>query len=267
MMKTGFKMVLAGLLLVAVAVVAGCGGGGSGSSSSGSLALAIDKTSVESGGIVVATVTLTASTGQPVNDVPIRVMSTNSNVVASASGKTNMSGVAQVTLSAKWLAADQSVYLSAGSDVTANSPSVALTVVAPKLTATMPGATSYAATGASPGSVVRVVQSGNTVKFLNGASNPIVNQPIDVTITSITNQRSGDAVIFYPSPGVTIVSPTGILSAVTDNTGTANVPMAVDVVVPATGSQHVITLNWQATTDYAGNTYTLTGSSQFTVTN
>lgn len=265
--KVLFRSIAAAMLLLGIAVLAGCGSGGSGTSSSGSLALAIDKASVESGGIVVATVTLTSSTGQPVNDVPVRVMSTNSNVVASSTGKTNMSGIAQVTLSAKWLASDQSIYLSAGSDVTGNSPSVALTVVAPKLTATMPASSTYAVKDGTPGSVVRVVQSGTTVKFLNGSLNPVVNQPIDVTITSITNQRAGDAVVFFPSPGITIISPTGILQTVTDNTGTANIPMAVDVVVPATGGQHVITLNWQATTDYAGNTYTLTGNSQFTVTN
>jgi len=266
MMKVILRVLALMTLLNAAAIISGCGSGGSGSSSSGSLTLALDKSTVESGGAVVATVTLTASTGQPVNNVSVRVMTSNSNVMNSATGTTNIDGKAYIHLSAKWLASDQQIYLVAGSDVTGNSSSAPLLVTAPKLAATLPATSSYAVTNGTAGAVVRVVLQGTTLKFTNGASLPIVNQSVDFTITSITNQRTGDIVVFFPSSG-TIQSPTGILQTVTDNTGTANIPMAVDVVIPSIGSQHVITINWQGTTEYAGNTYIITGSSQFTVVN
>ncbi len=268
MIKAGLKMALVGLLLVAVAVMAGCGGGGSGSSSSGSLSLVLDKTSVASGGVVVATVTLSSSTGQPVNDVPIRVMSSNNTVVASASGKTNMSGVAYVTLSAQWVNADKTISLSAGSDVTGNSESKTLVVVAPKLTASFKATSDHSIADGPAGGIVGIDIQGGTVKFLDGNGNPIVNQVIDVTITSKSSTDANEVIVFYPSPGVTIPSPSGVLTVTTDNTGTAYVdPWVAYVRIPAKSQKNVVTFSWKASTEYAGQPYVLTGSMQFTISN
>lgn len=267
MKNVNLKNFVIALVSLLSLLIAGCGGSGGVNSPDASLGIQIDKSSISSGDVVVITATLTSKSGSSVNGVKVRIMSTDSKVMASGEGYTNSSGVANIILTAKWVAKDTSISLQAGSDGITPSSSLPITVVAPKLTATIPATSTYAVKAGTPGSIVRVVMQGTTAKFLNGNSNPIVNQPVDFTITSITNQTNGDIAVFFPSPGLTINSPTGILTVVTDNAGLANIPMAVDVVVPAYDGQHVITLNWQATADYAGNSYVVTGSSQFTITN
>ena len=80
-MKTGFKLVLAGLLLVAVALMAGCGGGGSAAASNATLALTVSTASVTAGGSLTATAKITSSTGIAVNNLGVLFKSNRPDLV------------------------------------------------------------------------------------------------------------------------------------------------------------------------------------------
>jgi hypothetical protein len=265
---------IAGILPL-LALLAGCGTDGTGDSSTYvSINLVVANGSVQgsvltanSGDVIVGLVTVTSGNSNPVNNITVRVMSSNNDIIADATGKTDINGKASIVLPVKYFSSDREVRLVAGADgLTQSNVPVSVTVTAPKLTATIPGASTYAVTGGTPGSIVRVVLQGTNIKFVNGTS-PISNHTVSLYIDSITNKAVDDRVIFSPVQGQEITSPPGILNMTTDSQGIANIPMAVEVVVPSAGSQHVITLNWRAVSTYKDFVFTQSGQSMFTITN
>lgn len=254
------------LLLTATLPQAGCGNGG-GDTTSGSLTLAIDKTAVNCGDVVVATVTLKTTSTAPVNGVKVRVMSADQMAIADATGSTNTSGVANIVLPAKWIASDKAVTLVAGADGVSQSTSQMVTVSAPKLVVNLPATNALSFKAIAGGGYGQVVMQGTSMSFKNGNGNPIAGQSINLYVDSITNKEDFTEVIFEPIQGSQIVAPPGFLTSVTEGNGTAQIPMKVTVRIPGvSGALSVMTVNWRAVTTYQGVTFTTTGSSQFTVT-
>lgn len=259
-----WRFLCLGILLVTMVLLYGCGSGG-GDSTAGSLALVLDKSSVDCGDVVVATVTLKTTSAAPVNGIKVRVMSTDQSAIGDATGSTNTSGIANIVLPARWLASDKTITLVAGADGVSQSTSQIVTVAAPKLTVNLPATTSN--TFPAGGGYGNIVMQGTTMSFKNGSGNALAKQSINLYVDSITNKDDFTEVIFDPVQGSQIIAPPGFLTSVTDDTGTAKIPMRVTVRIPAVASAlSVMTVNWRAVTTYQGVTFTVTGSSQFTVT-
>ena len=117
--------------------------------------------------------------------------------------------------------------------------------------------------------MARFVVAGANVVIKDAAGNPIQNQAVTISVQTIVNQVTGDDVVFFPDATNQIIAPPGILVVTTDSTGTALIPLAVDIVVPApaTGSQHVIGVFWNVSASTPGGILTGTASTLFTVTN
>ncbi|MEI6214828.1 MAG: hypothetical protein WCP10_12040 [Desulfuromonadales bacterium] len=271
------------MTLVAVAVitfaVAGCGGSGS---STGSLTLAVDNAAVTGGDVIVATVTLTAA-GKSVRGIGVRVMSSDQSVIADASGNVNEDGTAKILLKVNNVSSDRSIYLVAGSDYSSESTSVKVTITAPKLTVTIPGTITPPAWSNNFAFIGKTIVSNYTLKFAKGNGDVIPNQVISLYIDSITNKNFDDMIVYTPFQGNQIVAPPGVFTGTTDSSGNLIVPMYVQMYLnlpspcstnPTTGvfsctgtAISVMTVNWRAVAQYAGQTITTTASSLVTFTN
>ncbi|NVN97158.1 hypothetical protein HXX01_02915, partial [Candidatus Nomurabacteria bacterium] len=247
-------------IVMSMLILQSCGGGvSSGETTSGSLALVIDRTTVNSGDQIVATVTLSSSiAGRALNGIGVRVMSSDQNAMSDKTGTTNTSGVATIVIPAKWLSADKDVTLVAGADGVSQSVSQKLTIIAPKLVVNVPAtnANSFKAGGGFG----QIIMGGTSLSFKNGTGNPIVGQSVDFDIVSITNKLDFEEVIFNPVQGSQIASPPGFLTTVTDSNGIAQIPFKLTVAIPSVaGALNVLTLNWRAVTQYQGVTFITTG--------
>lgn len=251
-------------------ILQACGSGG-GDSTSGSLTLAVDKSKVNCGDVVVATVTLASSIStMPVNGVKVRVMSSDESAISSTVGTTNMSGVANIVLPVKWFASDKVVTLVAGADGVTQSTYQPVVAFAPKLLVSIPEKPN--GTPFPAGALGKIITAGYTMSFkhntdISGTASPITGQSINLYIDSITNKDDFTEVIFNPVQGSQIIAPPGFLTSVTDSTGTAQIPMSIILTVPKkVGASNYVTLNYRAVTTYNGVTFTTTGSSQYTAT-
>jgi hypothetical protein len=261
MMKTGLKMVLAGLLLVAVAVVAGCGGGGNtGSGNNFSIELGSVPATVGTGTSFNVSATITASdTTAPVNGIRISIVSSRNDIIAGGSAVTNASGVASIPLYVKKTVTtptDLTIYAVYDG---VPSPSAAIRVTPPTLVFTQPTNQTFSVTA---GSAFRIVTSGVQVDVKDGNGNAIQGANVVISILSTSNLVPGsDQIVFYPG-GITetIIPPfTSTLTVQTDSTGKAIVPVALDSSAPATvGVSHVYAINWKAEVQLPGDGAILT---------
>jgi hypothetical protein len=280
-----FNRLLAALCIASLSLILqACGGGSSGSSSSASLVLTTDKATATGGDVIIATVQLTSSiAGKAVRGVKVRVMSTDPTAISEASGTVNENGQATIQLSTGWVNVDKSVNLVASSDVSSESTSVKITVTAPKLTVTIPAAITPPTFNSNFASIGRTITSNYTLKFVDGNGNPIPNQVISLYIDSLTNKDFNDQIVYTPVQGSEIIAPPGVFTASTDSSGIALVPLYIQMALAQPGpcstdattgkfsctgtALSIMTANWRAVADFAGQRYSTTASSLITFTN
>ncbi len=281
MLNYSRRMTLAALMILSL-IVAGCGGE-SGSSSSASLALVLDKTTVTGGETLIATVTLSSSTGKPVRGIDVWVMSSDSTAIANGSAQVGENGVVKIPLTAGWTNANKTVTLVAGSDFSSPSTSVTVTVTAPKLTINIPAEITPATWNNNFAFIGKTIVSNYNLKFVDGKGNPIPNQVISLYIDTITNKSFDDQIVYTPLQGDLIVAPPGVFTGSTDSSGTVIVPMYIQMFLnqpgpcstdPTTGvfscsgtTISVMAVKWRAVAQFAGQSYTTTGDSLVTFTN
>lgn len=258
-------------------MVAGCG---SNDSSSGSLSLSVDKSSATGGDVIVASVKLTSSiSNSAVNKISVRVMSSDQSAIADVSGKTNLDGTATILLNVGWVTTDKTVYLVAGSDVSSQSTSVKITVLAPKLTINIPAEIAPPSWQINASFVGTMVASGYSLNFSDGNGHPFRGQVIDLYIDSITNKGFEDWIVYNNG----VKAPPEVFSSSTDDAGNVFVPMTIEMrlglpgpcstdattgVFKCTGtSLSIMTVHWRAVADFAGQLYTTLGDSLVTFTN
>jgi len=263
------KQLMTVIGLMAIWMLTACGS--SNESPSASLSLAVDRTSVASNDSFVATVTLTPlsqTSTTALNGVKVKVLSSDNSVIADANGTTDPTGTANIVLRTKTTNIARSVTLVAAADGATQSSSVQITVTPDgALTVSLPEESTYDVKGGVPGGITRIVMSGSNMKFVNNFGNPVLNQLIELHVKSITNKATDDRVVFVLPGQGEITAPPGWFSDSTDLNGTIFIPMEVDATIPAAGSQHVFTINWEAVTTYNGLPYTVTGQSMITITN
>jgi hypothetical protein len=245
-----------------------CGG----DKTNGSVVLLVDKASVGTGSTLVATVSVTSPSSTSFNGLEVQVLSDNTDVIPNASGTTNNSGVANIILQPLSVITTQKNVNLIAVVGGVRSASVPVTVITPTLTLAPPADASFAVPG-STNDTVRFVAQNLAVTFKDSLGNPVQNQNITLAVDTINNQRSGDQAVFFPTAGNQIIAPPGTITVITDSTGTATIPVSIDIVTPSsTGGQHVITIIWKASAGIVGHnntplTFTASGSTQVTVTN
>lgn len=287
MLKTGWKMLITGALLISVAMLTACGGGAGTSSSSGSLALSISNAEISSGSAVTGTITLTSSTGSPVNGVRVRVVSSDTTVLDSVEGYTNSNGIANLQLPTKWISSDKTISLAANSDGITPSAVLPLKVLAPKLTIGIPTEITPTAWKSNFAFNGKTITSNYQLKLLDGNANPIPNQVITLYVDSLVNKGTNDQIVYVPTHGSMIIAPPGVFTGTTDSSGILLVPMYIQMdlgkptpcttdpltfVETCTGTAlSIMTANWRAVAQLASGqaqtTITTYGSSLITFTN
>jgi hypothetical protein len=287
-MITSWKNRISGFLMVAtLMLLSSCGGSGSGgegiSSSSASLEIALNSATVASGSPVTATITLKALAGSAVNGVQVQVSSNDPSVIGTYGGYTNTSGIAHIQLPAQWVSSDRTVSLYATSKGITPSTTVQLKVIAPKLTCSIPVAITPPTFKSNVATIGKTITSNYQLKFLDGNGDPIPNQVITLYIDSLTNKSTNDQIVYTPVQGNMIIAPPGVFTGTTDSSGLIIIPMYIQMALdqpapcstdPTTGifkctgtALSIMTANWRAVVQFAGQSITTTGSSLITFTN
>lgn len=270
-----YRFIVFLLLLSLTLMLQACGSSGSGGSSDntmGSVELSVDKTAVGTGSTLTAKLTFSSPSSAPLNGLSVNLLSDNTDVIPNASGITNNAGVANIVLQPRSVITTPKTITLVAVVEGIRSSSVSVTVTPPTLTIAPPANSSFAATG-STNDTVRFVAENLVATFKDSLGNPVQNQNITLSVTTINNQRTGDQVVFFPTAGNKVIAPPGTISVMTDSSGTASIPVSIDVVTPSSlGSQHIITIIWNASADILGYnktplTFTASGSTQLTVTN
>jgi hypothetical protein len=236
------------------------------------LALTIDKTTLNSGDSLVATVQLSSAvTGKALNGLNVWVRSSDNTVITDSSGTTNTDGKANIVLRANTVTTSRTITLIATMEGVTQSTSLQVTVgpqVQPKgptLTVTLPltSTASYKAGGGTGG----ILLSGTNIKFVDANLNPIIGQSVNLYVDSITGQEVGEYAYYNPTYGSQIIAPPGVLNMTTDTNGAATIPMGVVMFIPGVaGVENNMIVNWRATTFYLGQMITVTGQSAFKIT-
>lgn len=255
-------------IIALLLILQGCGG----DKNNGAVTMSLNKSSVGTGSTFTAAVTVTSPNASSFNGLEASVFSDNTDVIPNASGVTNSAGVANIILQPRSVITTQKTVNLVAVVGGVRSASVPITVTTPTLTLAPPTDSSFAATG-STNSTVRFVAQNLKVTFTDSLGNPVQNQNITLAVDTISNQRSGDQVVFFPTAGTEVTAPPGTITVVTDSAGAASIPVSVDILTPSViGSQHIITVIWKASAGILGYngtplTFTAAGSTQFTVTN
>ena len=287
-MITYWRNRVAGFLLVAtMMLLSACGSGSGGGgivSSSGSLAMTLNSTTVAAGNPVTATVTLTSLiAGSPVNGIKVQVSSNDPSVIGTIEGYTNTNGIVNLQIPTMWVASDRIISLYATANGITPSSTVSLTVLAPKLTCSIPATIAPPAWNSNYAFIGTTITSNYQLKFVDGNGNPIPNQVISLYIDSLVNKGPDDQIVYTPVQGSMIIAPPGVFTGTTDSSGIIIIPTYIQMALsqpspcatdPATGEFHctgtalsIMTANWRAVAVYAGQTITTTGSSLITFTN
>lgn len=239
---------------------------------SGSVALSFDNSNPIPGSFIKATAQYDNVSGD-IQNKTITIVSSNPTVIPPATAVTDSTGKAEVTIPVPSNAPKDSVvslYAAYGSVV---SKPVAVTIASSNaLVLNLAPNPVFPRTVAinADASTGRVVVQGNTLTF-TGPQGVIPNQNISLSIDRIDNWVNGDVVTVNGTAFSTTI-PTGSVTLTTDSTGTAQIPLLVDVVLPkaaATAGQtvsHIYVIYWRATTSYGGQTYVATGSTMVTGT-
>jgi len=201
--------------------------------------------------------------------ITVTFSSDRPDIVAPVTGVTDPNGLTVVNMVAKNVVTTPTTVNITATVANIVSAPAPLLVNPPTLVLSPPASATFNLTGAPEGAVARFVVAGANVVIKDAAGNPIQNQAVTISVQTIVNQVTGDDVVFFPDATNQIIAPPGILVVTTDSTGTALIPLAVDIVVPApaTGSQHVIGVFWNVSASTPGGILTGTASTLFTVTN
>jgi hypothetical protein len=263
------------MLIIGISMlfIAGCGGssGPGVDSPSASLSLVLDKTAMNSGDSIVATVQLTSAVaGKALNGLNVWVRSSDNTVITDSSGTTNTDGKANIVLRANTITSSRTVTLLATMEGITQSTSLQVIVspqVLPKgptLTVNLP--LTSAASFKAGGGKGRIILSGTNIKLVDDSLNPISGQSVTLYVESITGQQIGEYA-FYAVPGGEIIAPPGVLNMTTDTNGSATIPMGVEMFIPGVaGAENNMIVNWRATTFYLGQMITVTGQAAFKIT-
>lgn len=199
MMKTGLKMILAGLLLVAVAVVAGCGSGSG--STSGTITNDITVTDL-SGGTYAYTASATFTPAMPSTEIKYSLTFAGSStdvksgtLYSDATGKVTLNGTVvqdlvpvliTFTASTGGLSSTKIISVPAIAPLTVTPQAVAFintdTAGATKTVAIAGGFSPYTASSAAPGDISATV-SGTTATITKLTASGVTNTSTIVTIT------------------------------------------------------------------------------------
>lgn len=284
MLKTGWNLLITGVLLAAVALLSACGGGAGSGAPNANLDLSLNSSEIASGSAISATITLTAqTTGAALNGIRVRVVSSDTTVAESVEGYTNSAGIAVLGVPTKWIASDKTITLRAESDGITSSANFALKVLAPKLTCSIPLEISPPTWNNNYAFIGKTIVSNYQLKFVDGSGNPIPNQSVSLYIDSLTNKDVNDQIVYTPVQGSMIIAPPGVFTGTTDSSGIIIIPMYIQMamaqpapcatdattgVLKCTGKAlSIMTANWRAVAQFGGHTITTTGSSLITFTN
>lgn len=270
-----------GMSFLASMILASCGGGGG--SSSSAMVLTLSATTVASGSPVTATITLKSQTGAPLNGVKVLVVSNDASVLDSVEGYTNIDGIANLQLPTKWISSDKTINVVANSKDITSSSVVALIVTAPKLTCSIPTEIAPPAWNSNYAFIGKTITANYQLKLADGNGSPISNQVVSLYIDSLTNKNSNDQIVYTPVQGSMIIAPPGVFTGTTDSSGIVIIPMYIQMALaqpspcstdPVTGvfkctgkALSIMTANWRAVAQFAGQTITTTGASLITFTN
>lgn len=273
------------IALLVFAVLPACGTGGGTGNTSGKLVLSPSTATVAAGTALNATATLSSISGKPVNNLQVKYVSDNINIIpdfTDPSG-TSESGVSQVSLATRnVLSTAVLVKIYAVVDGI-QSNSITVTVTPARLTLVPPSNTTISLTANTitntcTAGTARLVTSGSQISFIDPSGNPVSGQRVSIAVSSITNEWAGDKVIVTPPADnngnvkvVTFPSYNQMVSVDTDSNGIWYLPVSIDGVIPTTkGGQHVFTVNWTASAQRMGDAglniqYDVTGQTMLTV--
>lgn len=266
-------------ILLMFILLCACGNGGGSGNTNGGLILSLP-TSVAAGKPVAATAVLSSNSNRPLNNLTVRYISDNKSVIPdfTDTNGTNFNGISQVSIATRnVLATTATVNIYAVVDGV-SSNSISVTVTPAKLTLTPPAAATISVasdpiTKLCSGGIARLVNSGAQIQFSDPSGQNVGQQPVAITVSSITNGIAGlDQVVLYPGAAeeVTIPPYTSSVTKATDTNGVWFLPVAIDGIIPAaSGGQHVFTVNWQASTQKMGDagvniSYIVTGQTLLT---
>lgn len=232
----------------------------------GALSIGLSSATMNAGSALTATATFTHPYVQKLGGVPIVFSTDHPEIFDSVTINTTADGLAVAPLLSKnAITSPTTVSITA---TTGDLKATTTVLVKPAtLSLIAPANASFSVQNAPAGAVMRWVVSGASVLVSDSNGNPIPNQSIKVSVQTIVNKNPGDKVVFFPSPGVEVIAPPGTINLMTDSTGKAIIPVAIDVQLSSPGGQHVITVVWSVTTSVNGNNLVGYGSSMFTAIN
>lgn len=264
MVKKVLNVVASSLFLVIVAIMAGCGGGGgAGAASNASILISSTLTSVPAGSSFPVTITISGDF-PTLSGIDSEVESDNPSVIPKVSASKSTAGSAGANVTVNNISTiAQTVRIRAKiKDSSVTSPWIALTVQPATLELSPPVDASVTFISdtttklcASVGSIYRYVVSGANVTFKNPSGIPVYNQPVTITVTSISNFSGVEQVTFWPGgTNQTIMPPFGTtLTMNTDTNGIYYWPVAIDGYVPVSqNAVNTFVVNWRVTTTSSG---------------
>lgn len=260
--------------LVAVTLLSGCGSGGGMNTSTGTLTLKVSDDSGYAGYALNATATITSptttnqSTAANLNGIEVKLVSSGTVVATGTSDGTGFVRFSQVV--PKIANKAYVMQLQAVSNNTSDSNIVSVPVKVPTLTLT---AAAMDKSFTSYGTAIYIPPV--TVTLVDAYGNPITPDSGAVTMSAKFSADScvpgTDLVMFTPDPSTNLIAAscnsgqTGATYPVTkfDNTGTAAVPVTVNIVI---GKPHVIDVTYTADTVYKGVTFNQSAKTAYSAT-
>jgi hypothetical protein len=271
------NVVLSIILLVSLAMVsllAGCGSGGGMNSSTGILTLTVPDTNGYSGYALNATAQITSpattntNTTANLNGIEVKLVSSGAVIATGTSDGTGFVRFSSVV--PKIANKAYTMQLQAVSNNTSDSNVVSIPVKVPTLTLT---AGTMDKTFTSYGTAIYIPPV--TVTLVDAFGSPIIPDNGAVTMSAKFSADScvpgTDLVMFTPDPSTNLIAAscssgqTGATYPVTsfDNTGTAAVPVTVNIVI---GKPHVIDVTYTADTVYKGVTFNQSAKTSYSAT-
>jgi hypothetical protein len=279
MIKTSFRIMILVLSLITLVILAGCGGG-TGGASNPVVTLKSAASEVPAGTYMPVTVTISADF-PTLSGFEFQIESDNVSIIPSVGSTKSNNGTAYANVYVKNISTQtQTVRIRAKlKDGDVYSPWVPLTVKPATLTLTPPAATSFSQTADSTtklcsGGVANIVITGASIKLSDSSVIGASEQPVTISVTSISNGIVGfDNILLYPSgySSVEISLATNAFTSNTDTNGIWLLPLVIQGVVPTVSTgQHVFAVNWEATAlrigdDATNLSYRVTGQTMLTL--
>lgn len=256
--------VASSLFVVIMLSITGCGGsGGSGAASNASILVSTTLINVPAGSSFPVSIIISGDFPS-LSGIDSEVESDNPAVIPKVSASKSTAGSASANVTVNNISTTaQTVRIRAKiKDSSVTSPWIALTVKPATLELTPPADASVTFISdttsklcASPGDIYRYVVAGANVTFKTPSGIPVYNQPVTITVTSVSNYSGYELVTFWPGgTNQTIMPPFNTtLTMNTDTNGTYYWPVAIDGYVPVSqNAVNTFVVNWRVTTTSSG---------------